>query len=197
MITLRTERLVLRDWTASDRPAFANLNGDLRVTELLPGPLSPRESDELFEKIQSHIHAHGFGLYAVELPGKYAFIGYIGLAIPSFEAKFTPCIEIGWRLAAEHWNQGYANEGARAALAFGFEWLRAEEIVSFTVPNNVRSRRVMEKIGMTHSPSDDFDHPLLPEGHPRRRHVLYRLRRPRAERGPAPSAGRRGGASPA
>ena len=177
MITLRTERLVLRDWTDSDRPAFANLNGDLRVAEFLPSPLSPRESDELFEKIQSHIRAHGFGFYAVELPGEYAFIGYIGLAIPSFEAKFTPCVEIGWRLAAEHWNQGLATEGARAVAHHAFENLGIPELVSFTVPANQPSRRVMEKLGMTRDPAEDFEHPRLPEGHPLRRHVLYRLRR--------------------
>ena len=177
MITLRTERLVLRDWTDSDRPAFANLNGDLRVAEFLPSPLSRRESDELFEKIQGHIRAHGFGVYAVELPGEYAFIGYIGLAIPSFEAKFTPCVEIGWRLAAEHWNQGLATEGARAAVHHAFENLGIPELVSFTVPANQPSRRVMEKLGMTRDPAEDFEHPRLPEGHPLRRHVLYRLRR--------------------
>jgi RimJ/RimL family protein N-acetyltransferase len=105
MITLRTERLLLRDWTDADRPPFANLNGDLRVMEFLPRPLSPPESDELFWKIQNHIRAHGFGLYAAELAIERSFIGYIGLAIPLFEAKFTPCVEIGWRLAAEHWNR--------------------------------------------------------------------------------------------
>jgi RimJ/RimL family protein N-acetyltransferase len=177
MITLRTERLVLRGWTDSDRPAFANLNGDLRVMEFLPGPLSPRESDELFDKIQSHIRAHGFGLYAVELPRKCSFIGYIGLAIPSFKAKFTPCVEIGWRLAAEHWNQGLATEGARAVVRHAFENLGIPELVSFTVPANNPSRRVMEKLGMTRDPAEDFEHPRLPEGHPLRRHVLYRLRR--------------------
>ena len=106
------------------------------------------------------------------------FAGFIGLSIPSFEAPFTPCVEIGWRLDPEHWNRGYATEGARAALDFGFVSLQLAEIVSFTVPENVRSRRVMEKIGMTHSPSDDFDHPALPQGHPLRRHVLYRMARP-------------------
>ena len=107
------------------------------------------------------------------------FAGFIGLSIPSFEAPFTPCVEIGWRLDPEHWNRGYATEGARAALEYGFVSLQLPEIVSFTVPGNVRSRRVMEKIGMTHWASDDFDHPALPEGHPLRRHVLYRIVRPK------------------
>ena len=182
MITLRTERLLLRDWTDADRPPFANLNGDLRVMEFLPGPLSPPESDELFDKIQNHIRTHGFGLYAAELAIEPSFIGYIGLAIPSFEAKFTPCVEIGWRLAAEHWNQGLATEGARAVVRHAFENLGIPELVSFTVPANRPSRRVMEKLGMTRDPMEDFENPRLPEGHPLRRHVLYRLRSPIGER---------------
>ena len=99
------------------------------------------------------------------------------LRVPSFETHFTPCVEIGWRLAAAFWNRGYATEGARAALAFGFEQLGLDEIVSYTVPGNVRSRRVMEKIGMVHDPGGDFEHPLLPPGHHLSRHVLYRLKR--------------------
>jgi RimJ/RimL family protein N-acetyltransferase len=146
--------------------------------EFFPGVLSRDESDARADRIEAHFEQHGFGLWAVEVPGSTSFAGFIGLSIPSFEAPFTPCIEIGWRLDAEHWNRGYASEGARAALAFAFQWLPAEEIVSFTVPGNIRSRRVMEKIGMTHSASEDFDHPLVPEGHRLRRHVLYRVRRP-------------------
>jgi RimJ/RimL family protein N-acetyltransferase len=174
---LRTDRLWLRRWLLEDRAPFAKLNSDPRVMEFFPGALSREESDARADGIDAHFERHGFGLWAVEIPGVTRFAGFIGLSIPRFEAHFTPCVEIGWRLDALHWNQGYATEGARAALAFGFGSLQAEEIVSFTVPANVRSRRVMEKIGMTHSPGDDFDHPLLPEGHPLRRHVLYRLRR--------------------
>jgi RimJ/RimL family protein N-acetyltransferase len=175
---LRTHRLYLRRWLASDRPLFAELNCDPRVVEFLPGVLSRQASDARVDQIEAHFSQHGFGLWAVEVPGVTPFAGFIGLSIPQFEAPFMPCIEIGWRLDAAHWNRGYATEGARAALAFGFRWLRAAEIVSFTVPLNVRSRRVMEKLGMTNSTSDDFDHPLLAEGHPLRRHVLYRLSRP-------------------
>ncbi len=175
---LRTERLFLRRWRPDDRPPFARLNADPRVVEFLPGPLSRAESDERVDRIEAHFERHGFGLWAVEVSGVTPFAGFIGLSVPTFEAPFMPCIEVGWRLDAEHWDRGYATEGARAALAFGFRWLRAEEIVSYTVPGNVRSRRVMEKLGMTHSPADDFDHPLLPDGHPLRRHVFYRLRRP-------------------
>ncbi len=175
---LRTDRLYLRRWLASDRLPFAQMNSDPRVMEFFPGTLSRQESDVRVDRIEEHFRQHGFGLWAVEIPGVAPFVGFVGLCIPRFEAHFTPCIEIGWRLAVAHWNRGYATEGARAALDFGFRWLQVKEIVSFTVPLNVRSRRVMEKLGMTHSPSDDFDHPLLPTGHPLRRHVLYRLPRP-------------------
>ena len=177
---LRTERLWLRRWLEDDRLPFARLNTDPRVMEFLPRPFLRGESDAVAGRIEAHFQKHGFGLWAVEIPGITRFAGFIGLAIPGFEAPFTPCIEIGWRLDAEHWNRGYATEGARAALEFAFRSLQVEEIVSFTVPGNIRSRRVMEKIGMTHSASDDFEHPSLPEGHPLRRHVLYRLRRAKA-----------------
>jgi RimJ/RimL family protein N-acetyltransferase len=172
---LRTERLCLRRWLLDDRVPFARLNADPRVVEYLPGVLSREESDAVADRIEAHFERHGFGLWAVEIAGVTRFAGFIGLSVPRFEAHFTPCVEIGWRLDADHWNRGYAAEGARAALEFGFGFLQLEQIVSFTVPNNVRSRRVMERIGMTHSPRDDFDHPALPEGHPLRRHVLYRL----------------------
>jgi len=176
---IRTDRLLLRRWLADDRIAFARLNSDSRVMEFFPAPLSREESDAVADRIGAHFERHGFGLWAVEMPGLTRFAGFIGLSIPRFEAHFTPCVEIGWRLDAEHWNRGYATEGARAALAFGFASLQLEEIVSFTVPANMRSRRVMQKIGMTHSERDDFDHPALPEGHPLRRHVLYRAVCPR------------------
>jgi RimJ/RimL family protein N-acetyltransferase len=182
---LRTERLCLRRWQPADRVPFAKLNSDPRVVEFLPGPLSPEESDAMADRIEAHFAQHGFGLWAVEIPDVVPFAGFIGLSIPRFEAPFTPCVEIGWRLDADYWNSGYATEGARAALAFGFESLQLKEIVPFTVPQNVRSRRVMEKIGMTHSPEDDFDHPMLPEGHPLRWHVLYRIA-PRGPLRPAP-----------
>jgi RimJ/RimL family protein N-acetyltransferase len=175
---LRTDRLWLRRWQLEDRGAFARLNADAMVVEFLPAALSREESDALADRVENHFRQHGFGQWAVEIPGVTSFAGFIGLAIPRFEAPFTPCVEIGWRLDADHWNHGYATEGARAALAFGFDALRLPEIVSFTVPANLRSRRVMEKIGMTRSAGDDFDHPLLPEGHPLRRHVLYRIARP-------------------
>ncbi len=148
--------------------------------EFMPKRLTRAESDLFFGRIGAHFLEHGFGLWAVEIPGVTPFAGYIGLSVPRFHARFTPCVEVGWRLAAKHWGRGYATEGARAAVDFGLRDLGLAEIVSFTVPANVRSVRVMERLGMTHDPADDFDHPLLPPGHPLRRHVLYRLARPAA-----------------
>jgi RimJ/RimL family protein N-acetyltransferase len=177
---LRTDRLLLRRWRSDDRGPFARLNADPRVVEFLPGPLSQEESDARADRIETHFERHGFGLWAVEILDVTTFAGIVGLSVPPFETHFTPCVEIGWRLDTANWNRGYATEGARAVLAFGFDSLHLDEIVSYTVPANVRSRRVMEKIGMTHSAADDFDHPLLPEGHRLRRHVLYRLARPAA-----------------
>jgi ribosomal-protein-alanine N-acetyltransferase len=174
---IRTERLWLRRWLPEDREAFARLNADPRVMEFLPRLLSREDSDALVDRIEAHFERHGFGLWAMEVPGVTRFAGFVGLAIPRFEAFFTPCVEIGWRLAAEHWNHGYATEAARAVLEFRFRSAQLEQVVSFTVPANVRSRRVMEKIGMTHAPGDEFDHPLLPEGHRLRRHVLYKIAR--------------------
>jgi len=173
--TLTMPRLLLRPWRGQDLAPFAALNADPRVMQFLPNCLTCEESDAMAARIAEHFDRHGFGLWAVEAPGVANFIGFVGLSIPRFEAHFTPCVEIGWRLAHEYWGLGYATEAARAALAFGFESLRLEQIVSFTVPTNLRSRRVMERIGMTRSPADDFEHPNLPEGHTLRAHVLYRL----------------------
>jgi RimJ/RimL family protein N-acetyltransferase len=178
MSLLETERMILREWRQSDRQAFARINADPRVMEFLPTPLSPEESDRFVERIERHIQDHGFGLSAAELRQDHSFIGYIGLAVPAFEAKFTPCVEIGWRLSADQWGRGLATEGAREIIRYAFEVLKLDALVSFTVPANLRSRRVMEKLGMTRDPAEDFDHPNLPLGHPLRRHVLYRLRRP-------------------
>ena len=175
--SITTERLILRHWRESDREPFARLNVNVRVMEHMPHVLSREESDALADRIEGHFRQHGFGLCAVEDRSDGSFIGFIGLSVPTFHAPFTPCVEVGWRLAAEYWGQGLATEGARAIVRHGFETLGLDELVSFTVPTNTKSRRVMEKLGMAHDPSDDFDHPRLPEGHPLRRHVLYRLRR--------------------
>jgi RimJ/RimL family protein N-acetyltransferase len=176
--TLATARLVLRRWRDADLAPFAALNADPRVAEHLGGPLSRAASDALAERIAAHFARHGFGLWALEVRGGAPFAGFVGLSVPAFAAPFTPCVEVGWRLAAEHWGRGYATEAARVALDFGFATLGLDEIVSFTAVANLRSRRVMERLGMTHDPADDFDHPLLPPGHALGRHVLYRLPRP-------------------
>jgi RimJ/RimL family protein N-acetyltransferase len=181
--TIRTPRLLLRTWRDEDLAPFAALNADPEVMEYFLRPLERAESDAAAGRIRDHFDRHGFGLWAVEVPGIADFIGFVGLAVPGFKAHFTPCVEIGWRLARAHWGQGYATEAARAVLDFGFRELALDEIVSFTTVANRRSRAVMERIGLSRSPADDFDHPAVPEGHPLRRHVLYRARRPGASPG--------------
>ncbi len=174
---LETERLILRRWRHDDREPFAEINADPRVMRFFPSTLTRAQSDALVDKIEHHFARHEFGPCAVELRDGGIFAGFIGLSVPSFHAAFTPCVEIGWRLAPALWGQGLATEGARAVVKYGFEVLQLKEIVSFTVPANIASRRVMEKLGMTRDECDDFDHPQLPPTHPLRRHVLYRLPR--------------------
>ena len=175
----RTDRLLLRGFRGEDLAPLAAMNADPRVMEHLPGPMSLQDTAAQLARFRQHWEEHGFGWWAVEIPGLAPFIGWVGLARPRFEAHFTPCVEVGWRLTAAFWNQGYATEGAREAFRFGWALAspRLEEIVSFTVPGNAPSRRVMEKLGMTRDPADDFDHPRIPAGNPLRRHVLYRIRR--------------------
>ncbi|HEY0373669.1 MAG TPA: GNAT family N-acetyltransferase [Amnibacterium sp.] len=173
-----TERLLLRRWRDEDRGPFAALNADPAVMEHFPSPMTRAESDAFVDRIIAQHDEHGWGLWAVEVRATGRFIGFTGLAVPRFEAHFTPAVEVGWRLARDAWGSGYASEAARAAVAFGFDELGLEQIVSFTAVGNLRSRAVMVRIGMTHDPAEDFDHPALPEGHALRRHVLYRLPRP-------------------
>jgi len=180
----RTERLLLRRWRNDDRAPFAAMNADPAVMEHFPSMYDRHGSDALVYRFEAHFDAHGFGFWAVEAPGVSPFVGFVGLSIPSFEAHFTPAVEVGWRLARAHWGHGYASEAARAATGFGFDELALDEIVSFAVPANFRSRRVMVRLGMTHDPADDFDHPGQPEGSAYRRHVLYRLARPADGRSP-------------
>ncbi len=177
--TLSGSRVLLRRWRDEDRTAFAEVNTDRRVMEFFRSRLTPAESDAMVDGIEAHFNAHGFGLWAIELPGVAPFIGFTGLSTARFKAPFTPCIEVGWRLAFAHWGQGYATEAARLALGYGFGPLAIPEVVSFTSTVNTRSREVMERLGMQRDGAEDFDHPSLPEGHPLRRHVLYRLRSPR------------------
>ena len=143
--------------------------------EYFPRPLSRQQSDDLVEAIESGFEQRGFGLWAVEVRATRTFIGFTGLNEPSFEAHFTPAVEVGWRLARAAWGEGYATEAAKASLAFGFEEIGLDQIVSFASAENMRSRAVMERIGMTRNPDDDFEHPGLPNAHPLSRHVLYRI----------------------
>lgn len=178
MTIIKTDRLILRPWKEEDLDPFAALNADPKVMEYFPAMLSKPESDQLAERIKTKMDEKGWGLWAVSVPGIAEFIGFLGLNSVdqvSLPAPFSPAVEVGWRIAFEHWGKGYATEGAKAALAYGFESLNLGEIVSFTALQNMRSRRVMERIGMHHNPKDDFEHPKLPEGHPLRKHVLYRL----------------------
>jgi RimJ/RimL family protein N-acetyltransferase len=177
-LELRTARLLLRRWREEDLEPFSRLNADPEVMRHFASTLDRSASKLFVERIEREFEARGFGLWAVEVTGQVPFIGFAGLHLQEFPAHFAPSVEVGWRLARPYWGHGYATEGARAALAFGFDRLGLAEVVSFTVPANTRSRAVMERLGMTWDPADDFDHPSLPEGHPLRRHVLYRIRRP-------------------
>jgi RimJ/RimL family protein N-acetyltransferase len=174
-MTLFGDRVCLRRWRDEDREAFASMNADPRVMEFFRGRLNSVESNAMVDHIEKHFSERGFGLWAIEIPGVAPFIGFAGLEVPGFSAHFTPCVEVGWRLAFEYWGQGYATEAARLALRYGFGTLAFSEIVSFTSATNLRSRAVMERLGMRRDSADDFDYPRLPEGHPLRRHVLYRL----------------------
>lgn len=174
-IELRTDRLRLHRWTDADRAAFAVLNADPVVMEHFPSMLTVEQSNAFVDRAEASFEEQGVGLWAVEVIETSAFAGYVGLWPATFEAHFTPAMEIGWRLAKEFWGNGYATEGARAVLADGFERIGLEEIVSFAASVNEPSWRVMERIGMTHDPADDFDHPTLEPGHRLERHVLYRI----------------------
>lgn len=174
---LRTERLLLRRWLPSDLEPYAALNADPEVMEHFPSTSSRAQCEADIETFEARFDRLGYGLWAVELPGDAPCIGFIGLNPATFDAPFTPAVEVGWRIARAYWGSGYATEGALAALQFGFDTVGLDEIVSFTTPGNVRSWHVMGKIGMTRDPADDFDHPRVAEGDPLRRHVLYRISR--------------------
>ncbi|WP_216843046.1 GNAT family N-acetyltransferase [Granulicella sp. S190] len=178
-----TERLVLRRWRESDKAPFRKLNADARVAAFLRGPLDAVASDAMVERIERHFERNGFGLFAVEVRESGEFAGFIGLSVADFAAAFTPAVEIGWRLAAEHWGKGLATEGAREVLCYGFDEIGLSDVVSFTVPANARSRAVMERLGMSRDPTEDFVHPNVSEGDDLRLHVLYRLEREAWARG--------------
>jgi ribosomal-protein-alanine N-acetyltransferase len=174
---LKTERLLLRRWRDEDFVPFAALNADPLTMRFMPSVLTGDETRALMERLEEHHRLHGFGVWAVEVPGVAPFIGFTGLQRVSFDAPFLPAVEIGWRLSPAFWGKGYAIEAAKAALRMGFEGLNLDQIVSFTVLANKPSWSVMERLGMHRDPAEDFDHPRLPVGHTLRRHILYRLTR--------------------
>ncbi|MBA9002086.1 GNAT family N-acetyltransferase [Thermomonospora cellulosilytica] len=178
MTTVRTERLILRRWRERDRGPFAALNADPQVMEHFPATLDRAGSDAAIDRYETGFEANGYGIWALEVAATGEFIGLAGLSPVTFTAPFTPAVEIAWRLVRTAWGHGYATEAGRACLAYGFEALGLPEIVAFTSTTNLRSQAVMRRLGMTHDPADDFDHPRLPPGHRLRRHVLYRAAPP-------------------
>jgi RimJ/RimL family protein N-acetyltransferase len=177
MIVLNTDRLILRTWQDEDLIPFFAINQDPLVMEFMPALLTKAQADTFIQSMKEHFNQHGFGLYACVLRETNELIGFVGLNIPNFETHFTPCVEVGWRLSSQHWGKGYATEAAMVAMEDGFLNHQLNEIVSFTVPLNVRSRRVMEKLGMKNNSKDDFNHPKLPLEHPLSLHVLYRIKK--------------------
>jgi ribosomal-protein-alanine N-acetyltransferase len=180
---LATERLILRPWRDDDLEPFVAMGRDPEVMASFPSLLDREQSAAISARIRAHHAREGFGFWAVEVPGVAPFVGFAGLARPTFTAHFTPCVEIGWRLAREHWGHGYAVEGARACLEYAFGELDLEEVVAFLLPSNVRSARVCERLGMRRDLAGDFDHPQIADGaisvggFPQKRHHLYRIER--------------------
>ncbi len=175
---LRTERLLLRRWRAADLPAAAAMNADPAVMRYFPAPLSSGESAAMVQRQEASFSAHGYGLWAVELAAGGGLIGAVGLLDVDIDAGFAPAVEVGWRLARPFWGRGLAAEAARAALAFGFEQLLLASVVAYTAACNLPSRRLMERLGMSRDPAEDFLHPWLAAGDPLAPHVLYRLDAP-------------------
>lgn len=171
---LETRRLKLRRWRAEDLPQFAALNADPVVMKHFPRALTERDSANLMAHFEDAFDRVGYSIWAVEVASTGGFIGFCGLMAVGFEASFTPAVEIGWRLARDHWGNGYATEAARAVLGFAFDTVGLDEVVSFTTVGNTRSRAVMERLGMSHDPGGDFDHPLV-DDRTLRHHVLYRM----------------------
>jgi RimJ/RimL family protein N-acetyltransferase len=175
---IETPRLILRNYTEDDREAFAALNGDPRVGDWLGGAIGRAASDAMMDRIVAHIAEHGWGLWAAERKDDGRLVGFTGLAtVEEGDLPVGPAVEIGWRLVPPVWGQGFATEGGRAALDWGLANLDTPEIVAFTAATNLKSRAVMARLGMTHDPARDFDHPRLAEDHPLRRHVVYAARR--------------------
>ena len=176
-LELRTRRTLLRQWKDADLPDWAAMNADPEVRRYFPGLLDAQQARGEAERCRDAIAQRGWGFWALELPGRLRFAGVVGLLVTGFEAHFVPCVEVGWRLSREAWGRGHASEAAAAAVRFAFERLELDEIVAIATESNAPSRRVMERLGMRHDAAGSFDHPRIAEGHPLRRHVLYRLAR--------------------
>jgi RimJ/RimL family protein N-acetyltransferase len=174
---LRGQRVLLRAWNDADLAPFAAMNADVEVMQHFPAPLTRTESDQLAARVRAHFARYGYGAWVVEIPGVMPFAGCVGLLHVGFDAHFTPAVEISWRLVRAAWGQSYAAEAAQCALHYGFETLQLPEVVSFTVPANLRSQAVMQRLGMHSKAEDNFAHPKLPAGHPLSEHVLYRISR--------------------
>jgi RimJ/RimL family protein N-acetyltransferase len=176
-LVLRTPRLLLREWRDADIEPFVAMSADPEVMELLLGPFDRERSEAWAAGKRAFMRENGYGEWAVEVPGEAAFVGVVGLSRITYDAHFTPAVEVAWRLARPYWGRGYAYEAARAAIEDGFYRVGLDEIVAITVPANRRSWGLMERLGMVRDMGGDFDHPRVPDGHPLKRHVLYRLRR--------------------
>ena len=176
-LELRTRRTLLRQWKDADLPAWAAMNADPEVRRHFPSVQTEDEALDEAGRARALLRQRGWGFWALQIAGVMPFAGVVGLLVTGFEARFVPCVEVGWRLARETWGRGYASEAAAAAAQFAFERLELEEIVAIATESNAPSRRVMERLGMRHDPAGGFDHPRIAEGHPLRRHVLYRLAR--------------------
>jgi RimJ/RimL family protein N-acetyltransferase len=173
---IETKRLILRTWKKEDVQPYFQINQDPRVIEFLRGALTVEQINDSMIADNSHQQQHGYALWATELKETKQLLGFIGLKYVDWSAHFTPAVEIGWRLGSQYWGQGFATEGAKAAVDYGFKKCGLKEIVSFTVPANMRSIRVMEKIGLKRDTKGDFAHPKLPANHPLSQHILYRLK---------------------
>lgn len=173
---IETPRLLLRGWCDADIEAWADMNADPRVMEFFVRTYERDESRADGVRLRARLEADGFGWWIVERKDDGTFAGVIALQQVPYP-PVAPAVEVGWRLPVSAWGQGFASEGGAAALRYAFDRLKFEEVVSMTATLNLRSQRVMERLGMTHDPADDFEHPRIEEGHPLRHHVLYRIRR--------------------
>lgn len=171
---METQRLRLRRWKKEDRIDFARINADPIVMQYYPNVLSTVESNAMADRIESLFTAKGWGFWAVEHINDQRFIGFVGLHEPNYKLPVTPCVEIGWRLAKEYWGYGYATEAASACLAVAFETLDLPQVYSFASVTNKKSQAVMQRLGMVNT-QINFEHPMIPDNHPLREHVLYKI----------------------